>query len=98
MLCIMYFDTSENKTNFSSFYVSFLPECAFIYMSLSIERSSFMERYFERTSFMDVIRSFMEYIRAFMEYIYKGMHICAESNGDIAKTLLLYEVHFYQRY
>jgi hypothetical protein len=47
-----------------------------------------MERYFERTSFMDVIRSFMEYIRAFMEYIYKGMHICAESNGDIAKKLL----------
>jgi hypothetical protein len=47
-----------------------------------------MERYFERTSFMDVIRAFMEYIRAFMEYIYMGMHICAEFNGDIAKKLL----------
>ncbi len=47
-----------------------------------------MERYFERTSFMDVIRSFMEYIRAFMEYIYLGVHICAESIGDIAKKML----------
>jgi hypothetical protein len=49
-----------------------------------------MERYFERTSFMDVTRSFMEFIRAFMEsvYIYMGMHICAESDGDIAKKLL----------
>ncbi len=47
-----------------------------------------MERYFERTSFMDVIRSFMEIIRAFMESIYKGMHKCAESIGCIAKTLL----------
>jgi hypothetical protein len=50
---------------------------------ISIERSSFMERYFERTAFMDVIRAFMEYIRAFMEYIYKGMHICAESSGQL---------------
>jgi hypothetical protein len=44
----------------------------------SIERSSLMECYFERTLFMDVIW-------AFMESIYNGMHICAESNGDIAK-------------
>jgi hypothetical protein len=48
---------------------------------ISIERSSFMERYYERTPFMETIR-------AFMEYIYMGMHICAESDGDIAKKLL----------
>jgi hypothetical protein len=62
---------------------------------MSIERSSFMERYFERTSFMETIRTFMETIRAFMEairafmeIIYIGMHICAEFIGDIAKKLL----------
>jgi hypothetical protein len=54
-----------------------------------------MERYFERTSFMETIRAFMETIRAFMEtirafmdYYSNGMHKCAESNGDIAKKLL----------
>jgi hypothetical protein len=45
-----------------------------------------MERYFERTSFMDVIR-------AFMEYMCIGMHMCAEFIGDIAKeiAIILYE-------
>jgi hypothetical protein len=47
-----------------------------------------MERYFERTSFMDVIRAFMEYMWSFMESIYIGMHMCAEFIGNIAKKLL----------
>ncbi len=57
--------------------------CAFVYISISIERSSFMERYFERTSFMETIRTFMETIRAFMEAIrafmeniYGYAHMC----------------------
>jgi hypothetical protein len=54
-----------------------------------------MERYFERTSFMDVIRSFMETIRTFMETIRTfmeydsiGVHQCAIFIGFIAKKLL----------
>jgi hypothetical protein len=52
---------------------------------MSIERSSFIERYYERTSFMETIRAFMETIRAFMEtirtfmdYGFNGMHKGAE--------------------
>jgi hypothetical protein len=76
-----------NKTDVMASLVLFVIVSLFMCV-ISIERSSFMERYFERTSFMDVIWSFMEYIRAFMESIYEGMHICAESIGDIAKKLL----------
>jgi hypothetical protein len=61
----------------------------------SIERSSFMERYCERTSFMDVIRAFMEIIRAFMETIRAfmeydsiGVHQCAKFIGLLAQKVL----------
>jgi hypothetical protein len=54
-----------------------------------------MERYLERTSFMDVIRSFMEGIRAFMETIRAFMgydsidvHQCAKFIVFIAKKVL----------
>ncbi len=45
---------------------------------MSRERSSFMERYFERASFMETIRAFMETIQAFMDYDSNGMHECAK--------------------
>ncbi len=92
---ILYFDTSENKNRFFIILCLILLEFVFLYIPISIERSLFMERYFERTSFMDVIQSFMEVIRAFMEssrsfmeYNSKGMHICAEFIGFILKRLL----------
>jgi hypothetical protein len=47
-----------------------------------------MERYFERTAFMDAIRSFMEIIRAFMDYDSNGVHKCAEFIGFVAKQVL----------
>jgi hypothetical protein len=54
-----------------------------------------MERYFERTSFMETIRAFvetirafMETIRAFMDYDANDMQKCATFIGCIAKKLL----------
>jgi hypothetical protein len=68
MLCIMYAFIPLNKMiSLNPMY--YLSKVSLVMCVFSIERSSFMERYFERTSFMDVIRAFMEYIRAFMEYI-----------------------------